>query len=98
VIVRALVSLLALAVLLPVPTRGDFGLVVDMEELACITLLALVLNPMDADCALHFRFILLLIPRVHNHVKLVSALDTLSSLEPALDHGALITSEIRLHF
>jgi len=52
-IIGALVSLLALSILLPVSTRGDLAFVIDMEEFTAIAFLALVLHPVDAHRALN---------------------------------------------
>ncbi len=57
--VRALVPLLALLVFHEVATRWDLVLVVYVEELALVSLLALVLHPMDANGLLDLALVLL---------------------------------------
>jgi hypothetical protein len=61
-VISALVSLLALTVLLPIAASGDLTFIVDVEEFTAVTFLALVLHPMDTNCAFDLRFILFQVP------------------------------------
>jgi hypothetical protein len=76
----ALVSLVACAVLLKEATGGDLVRVIDVQELAVVTLLALIGQPMHADRPLPLALIDPLILRFQYSIQLIPTSDLNSCL------------------